>query len=301
MLLTLKSMPHRQLALLAMLLLMSPWFFIGGPDYYAAPLYRSLWNAGHLLFFSVLGVWVAPLCKQHTRRWWLMSLAVLTVSLCIETLQGFVGRDFSWQDVYHNLVGFALGALWAQAASHRIRALQLCALLLTTPLLWTLVQDARLHWRATTQFPIIADFESEVERQRVQGTTYLQRDHRSHGQSALAIQLSTERYSGISIARLLGDWRNFTLLKMDIYNPASAEQTITLRIADQHHNQQYHDRFNQRLNLQPGWNAIALPIEQIRHAPRDRQMDLQHIADITLFSASNPSPRLIMLDYVRLE
>lgn len=297
----LNKLSRHQYALLAIVALTAPLFFIGGPDYYAAPLYRSLWDAGHLAFFALSGWLAAAAFALNRTGWFIASVSIIALSFTIEFMQQFVGRNFSWLDIYHNLVGFWLGALLPQAASLRIWLLRFLALALTAPLLWQVSLDARLHWLAHSQFPVIADFEEAPELRRIAGPASVQRDLHSHGQAALAIHFTSELYSGISINRLLGNWQGYNTLAMDIYNPAPAAIQLTLRIADRQHNQQYHDRFNQPLNLQPGWNAIALPIEKIRTAPKDRLMDLQTISEITLFNAAKTVPQDVVLDYLRLE
>lgn len=289
----------------AVLLAISPWFFVGGPEYSAAPLYRSLWDGGHILFFAALGFGLARSRRCRTARHWLIAgLLATLLGAGIEAVQLMIGRAFSWLDLQHDLAGFGLGALALAPANGRTWLLRGCAVLLTLPLLWKIVQGAQLQWRVYAQFPTIADFESGAETLRLSGQVRLQAQRVSHGQRALAIDLSTERYSGASIDRLLGDWRGYRFLAMEFHNPDPTDIPLTLRIADREHSRRgnhYHDRFNRRLIIPPGWSTVRLALADIEQAPRDRLLNLAEVTDITLFSSHTPSPRTLIWDYVRLE
>lgn len=294
------------LALLLMaLLLIAPWFFVGGPVYTDAPLYHKLWDAGHILFFALAGLALALSLQRPTAGQWLaVNLAALAVAIAIEVIQRSVGRDFYWADLLHDMAGFWLGALWRQPPARHIWLMRSAALLLTLPLLWSIVQSARLQWWVYHQFPVIADFESGIELLRTSGDIARQTHTVRHGRQALAIRLHRTRYSGASIERLLGDWRGYHALAMDIFNPDPTPLILTLRVADRDHtlgSNDYHDRFNRQLTINPGWNAIALPLTEIANAPRDRQLNLQQITDLTLFSVDTPAPRTIIWDHIRLE
>ena len=296
-----------QLLLIALVLLASPLLFIGGPHYTTAPLYRSLWDAGHIVFFGLLGLLAAHrLSLNSPPQAILASLLAATLGLGIEALQLLTGREFQWQDLVHDLAGFWLGLLAAQTATIRIWCLRAAAFVLAAPLLWTITQNARVHWSATQQFPLINDFETPLDLHRVSGqaladSVRLQTDIVHHGRSALAITLTRTRYSGASLDTLLGDWRGYRHLVMTLYNPGDSMLAMKLRIADRAHNNAYDDRFNQSLSLTPGWNHIALPLATIADAPRDRRMDLSQITDVTLFSVDTTEPQTIIWDHVRLE
>jgi hypothetical protein len=60
---------------------------------------------------------------------------------------------------------------------------------------------------------------------------------------------------------------------------------LHLRINDQGHNNQYRDRYNRRLTLQPGYNYFSLPMSDIAGAPKGRTMDLSEISDVVIYAS----------------
>jgi len=74
---------------------------------------------------------------------------------------------------------------------------------------------------------------------------------------------------------------------------------MTCRIHDRRHVQglkRYQDRFNRRYTIQPGWNCINIPLQDVQAAPEGRSMDLKAMmAAIRL-----GHPRVVFLDHIWL-
>ena len=114
-----------------------PFFFIGGPSAVSPLFFNHLWNLGHIIFFSGATLLVLQFFPLASWRAWLwLSIGVFCVGVCIEFLQYFVGRDSSWDDIFHNLCGGWFALFWGQKLDAK-RSVVLClrafSLLLVIP------------------------------------------------------------------------------------------------------------------------------------------------------------------------
>ncbi len=301
----LSALSWRNRVLLVMVLAALPLFFVGGPPWHAPPLYRALWDLGHILFFAVLLFWfqgVRPLT-----RWpqWLLALTlVFLAGGAIELLQARFGRDASWDDVFNNLLGAALGLFWGipQRLSVSVARL-LVALLLLIPVSG-IFRLAWVQWQSAQAFPLLASFETSHDMLRWEGDIVRVREHARHGDYALRVTLGTEENARVSYDWYASDWRGYHWLKVDIYNPDDEHLPLMLRLHDLAHDQgdmEHDDRYNQALVIEPGWNHLAIPLDAVRQGPRGREMNMHQVRALVLFSISLPREREFYLDHLRLE
>lgn len=291
--------------LLLMLVLVSPLFFIGGPDWVAAPWVRALWDLGHIGFFSLL-LFVAQFFINLRRptAWLLVTVGVFVAGIGIEWLQGFLGRDSSWHDVWRNLVGVWIGLFWGQKATVAVCWLRLVSVLLVAPNLWVMGEVLWLQAYTTQQFPLLSSFENRWDVKRAHGQVFLSEEQHAHGTTALKVVLNEKAYSGTGIHNLLGDWRGYEYLAMEFFNPDSLPLNMVIRITDKQHDRgehNYDDRFNLPVMLHSGWNSIRIPIADIEQAPRARLLDLGAINRVDVFASGFAPGRIFYWDYLRLE
>lgn len=291
------------------LLVMAPFFFIGGLDWTASPFERALWNSGHGFFFFCFALTVLLTDRWQGRQAWLMiSLMVAVVGLGIEVVQSRVGRIFDWHDVLLNLIGAWLALVFWPSARWRPAPLWGVMVILVA----LLAGREALHlsrlgveeWRLQTQQPLVFD-QSRPENLRYwQGNIGWTDEQEGHYAQPLRLDLTHRRlYSGVSISRLPRDWRDYEQLQFRLYNPHPDDWPMTLRINDRAHDrgqQRFNDRYNVRLPLAPGWNEFTLALEEVKQAPANREMDLGHIQRLGLFATGLESPRYVLLDDLRL-
>ncbi|MCL2459448.1 MAG: hypothetical protein FWF31_11555, partial [Desulfobulbus sp.] len=159
---------------------------------------------------------------------------------------------------------------------------------------------------ARFQFPVLADFETPFECDRWNNVSQLRlaREYVRHGSHAARLQLSTAEYSGIALVHFPRDWRDYHSLHFSVYNPDSAPLQLNSRIHDMHHKEhgmEFQDRFNQAFALAPGWNDLAIALDQVKAAPQGRAMDMEHIEGFGLFVVRQPRPQVIYLDHIYLD
>lgn len=309
---------YAQACYIVLLLIGTPFFFIGGPGYHSSRSFQAAWNLGHVLFFLILSLLLHGHLKGRNPSWPLprtflsVFVVVFLVGLLVELLQLYVtGRSPDPFDLMRNQLGCLLvfafcirqplfNRRWRQ---HLFRGL---VLVLLTQALWPLskaVFDERL---AVVQFPVLSDFETPFERSRWMDPRQLRVETEivRHGNRSVRVQLSTAKYSGVSLFHFPGDWRGYRTLHVSVYNPSQQDLELHSRVHDTFHRVSgagFHDRFNQQYTLSPGWHDLVIPLEAVEKAPRERSMDMSRIEGFSLFVVQQPSPLSLYLDHVYLD
>jgi hypothetical protein len=107
---------------------------------------------------------------------------------------------------------------------------------------------------------------------------------------------------GIGFYEPVRDWQSHRWLVLDVENPADQPLNLGVRVHDEHHNRQFHDRFNRRFPLGAGERkTLRVSLDDVRHAPRNRLMDMAQISNITLFRGSATGSRRLRVHSMRLE
>lgn len=258
-----------------------------------------------MIFFALLLVWLGywmPMGKP--RHWLLVSATVFALSIVIETIQSQVGREASWQDVLRNLLGAWLGLFWGLHGDWRVWIGRLFATTLLGWQMFGLMQTGLDHLHRQHQFPVLSDFESVRDLSSWSGSVERVTGIAAQGRYSLAIHLRRGRFSGVNLEHLHSDWQDYEFLYFSVRNPDVDELPLTLRINDlQHdlHGSRVGDRFNQRLQVQPGWNHYRVALRKVREAPQNRNMDLGQIQQLGIFATDLSVERMIFLDDMRLE
>ncbi|MGP4843941.1 succinyl-CoA synthetase subunit beta [Marinobacter sp. 1Y8] len=304
----------QRLALCAAAVLL-PFFFVGGPDWASDPLYKSAWNLGHILFFGTLTLAIRPQQWLDGWRLWLASSAVVLVAGCIiELLQGDLGRQSDIQDVFRNLVGMWLVMSWVSPLSFgNFPAALNCALkwllragaiVLLVFQLQAVFDVARQQYRVAHQLPLVYDFNTTGAWRYWNGDVWLAEQHTENARYSLRLKLSTDHYSGTTLHNLPANWTGYDRLYISMYNPASSPITLNLRINDVAHDRgdnAFDDRYNTKLTLKPGTNRFHLSLDDVRTAPATREMDMDDIRRLMIFTAQLDKPRTVFVTGLRLE
>jgi len=233
------------------------------------------------------------------------------IGFAIELVQlGPDNRTPDLADIIRNFVGclFAFAFLAPSRSTlpkRNLRLLQgitiLALLIEFFPLTKALIDEEI----AREQFPVLADFETPFESDRWTGGAKISIDHETarHGKSSLLIRLTTAQYSGVALKYFPGDWRGYSLLQFSVFNPSSAPLSVVCRAHDSLHFKnggEYNDRFNKSFVIDPGWNDIEIPLENIANAPKNRQIEMSEIQGLGIFTVRLPKPKTIKIDYLRL-
>lgn len=235
--------------------------------------------------------------------------AATLIGAAVEGAQALLGRDAEIMDIVHDLAGACLGVGLVRLLELRNRrgrlilaALCVGVLMATGFPLGNALVDER---RARRQFPVLASFESSVERDRFigwQSRLAISKEHAADGAHCLRAALlpGPTPYSRICLQYFPRDWRGYRALAFTIWNPGPRPVMLEIRINDVHHDETYADRFNARLALRPGRNDLEIPLARVRAAPRSREMDLSAVRTMTIFASALSKPVVFYLDAIRL-
>lgn len=286
--------------LVTLIVCAAPFFFIGGPSEYSLEIYRRIWDLGHPVFFACVSLLAIGFGLIKSARHYLIGLLIVFVaSLTIETLQTFVGREASWLDISFNLSGFLLGGLFVftrVAQKLLVVALMFAGLL---PGLIKLGKSVMMLWVLWNGFPVLLSGQHYWEQLAWGNEVKLQ-----PMDSAYRLDFSGKIYESADMMGFMQSWKPYKFLVLEMANPESEAFELTLRISDKQHemsSQEFVDRFNYRLRLEPGEQQIKIPLAQIESAPANRKMDLDEIYLLKLFLPEDDKPRTLYLSKIYLQ
>ncbi|MEA2100964.1 MAG: VanZ family protein [Thermodesulfobacteriota bacterium] len=272
----------------------------------------SIFEFGHFPLFGVIsvallfifnhGTWPAKKIRPYV---YALGCTIL-IGLATEIIQIFLPeRFFELHDLFNDTLGAVVflgfvSHLPSRAGTWMKRCCIVVICVSMTPI-YISVADAVLIKRA---FPGICSFETLTETSRWQGNHAAisrSREHATQGEHSMKVCLFNEgMYPGVSLKYLFHDWSGFTRLSMAIYLDEDTPLYITIRIHDLDHNNEYNDRFNRSFTLEPGINHLIIPLEEIRHAPHGRAMDMHRIENICIFSYGLEKNKDLFIDNLRL-
>lgn len=274
----------------------------------------ALLNATHFpIFLSVTwALWwgVAPRRLGAARSIGFAVLAAALMAATLEAIQPLVHRTASLGDLIIGMLGIAVASIgiswWPRGRRWRAALASVCLLTLVVVLLPAGLEWQAIVWR-TAQFPSLGDFEQRIELRlwdALGGTpsapTVVSRSDAiaSSGRYSLHIRPGGGSWPGVAYRAGPDDWRPYSVLAVDIHNPGPPFG-LWLRVDDRG-SVDYATRFNMKHTIEPGWNAIRLPLELIADAPTAGRLDLSHVRAFVLFAEAKAAPDEFSLDGVRL-
>ncbi len=274
-------------------------------------LLREFSNLGHLLCFATLTYLLLGLqqLKQYPvrRRILIVLLSALVLGTGIELAQGLTLREPSLMDVIRDLAGALLINFLVKPEREQFDVwLRRCGLglILMLFLYDSFFPALRLYDRqlATQQFPILSNLEQPTEALRWSRGERVTTPVRE-GHYALQVDFASEQYSTLSMNYLIRDWRGFSALKFSVFNPESRILNLYIKIHDREHrrtDQEYSDRYNQRVSIRPGWNEFSIRLSDIQSAPKTRLMDMDQIAMLQFFTHNLSQSQKLYFDAIQL-
>jgi len=307
-------MPRRLFYLLLLLILAGGLLFMRLP---VPPTYagRTIENAGHTPLFFLITLGLMYAVRDHrgftegrlaaARLYAFGFLGGVGAGFLSEVIQRPLHRDASWEDVFADAIG-AVSALGVYALFDRrfpVKAWQrLLAVLVVVAsfaiYVAPIVTMTRAYLHRHGEFPVLADFDSPIELTWTIGFGA----RREIIDDALSVEFVAEDFPGVALYEPVPDWTGFKTLVIDVQNPAAELLKLSVRVHDLSHKFQYNDRYNGHFDLAAGERrTLRISLEDIRHAPRTRLMDMRRISDITLFRGAPIGSRQLRVFKVSLE
>jgi len=255
---------------------------------------RPLMDLSHVPIFALatglMVRWVGPLARLSIRAQLLAMVGlVLLVGGAIEFMQPFFGRNRDMGDAVNNLTGAAAGVLFCSRRRREFtwrwrRGLQFVIFAVVL-----LAGHRALGWYLATsdaiaRFPVIADLEAPYAERlwsRGERTDAIARN----GLHSLHVALDAKGWAAVKHEPPVSDWSRYTTLSLEVFNPAGSGQALSVMVADRSvpdHMGNQRRWFRHRVELEPGWNAIAVPIEAIAAGGDRGPVDVSDVGFLTL-------------------
>jgi VanZ family protein len=297
--------------LFAVICILSILFFVGGPDYYSPRSLKEIWNLGHIVYFALLPLLLAPFpfFQKLRPQIQIASLLIMTILLgtLVEILQYGSARHPDISDIYRDLLGFLVALVFFKPLQTMIQGapLNLMRTLVTVLVALQCVPAAKAlvdESAARAAFPVLSDFQSGFQLDRWSGgaARSLVELPGTERNRAMLVVFSTRKYSGVNLTYFPREWRGYGYLQFRLFNPGPELLNITCRMHDRDHNQEFTDRFNMSFDMRPGWNVVKIELDKVRQAPAGREMHLDRVQGIGIFTTRLREAREAIIDDVKL-
>lgn len=301
-------------ALGSLLLLLMPFDIVSENEFW-----KRLADVFHVPLFAVIAAVLHMLtvrAKGFERALILSHLSAAAFALAVEIIQPYTGRSGSVIDLLNGISGVALSAAVLCALHERSLHLVgrgiwgIVALAVVTDLLVGSAPAYRAYLLLSARermLPLVAGFDQRFEQQLWSPTeksknTRLALGESPFEQSGLALRVETipEKFSGAAYDAQSLDISGYSSLSFSLYLEGTEPVSINVRVDDDADCTEFDSRFNRQLSLAPGRNELSIPIDEIKHGPKYRELDLRAISRIIFFVSPLPKPVHFMLDNVRL-
>jgi len=279
--------------------------------------HRALLDSAHAPIFAAVAVLLllmrAPEARTRRSAYVIAFVAALVLGILIEVAQSLGGRPGSAFDVMTDAAGAAAGlALWSlfkrQPGNHPWPAIAI-ALAGITFVAWPPLQAAHAYAHRAVVFPTIVDFRGP------EGLRFVTTEGspawiaalpapwaQAVDERALRIRYDERHVAAMRIVEPQADWRGYSIVAVDVTNPAARELQLTFRVFDSAHNGNHSDRLNLPLVIPPQTRTtIRVALAAVESAPQGRSMDLARIADVMLFGRDGQPPAELYLSRIWLE
>lgn len=151
---------------------------------------------------------------------------------------------------------------------------------------------------------VLFDFESDAELDRFHWKCHtlfsLSRDHITHGEKSLKLELYPSDYPGLTPMIEKTNWSRFQALCFDIYNHQNEAVNLTVRIDDREDYPDHGDRYNKSFIMRPGMNRVNIPFDTLVTSGKGRKLNLRKIHRLFVFMARPERKVVLYVDYIRL-
>lgn len=295
--------------------------------------HEVLLNAVHGPIFAVVAVLllmiVGPRFAAGAKASVVAFLLAVSLGILVEVLQSLAKRPGSVFDVLTDAAGAAVGlALWRLFTNRRREAIQLdggatfprkrtptewlsiaIALAGITFVAWAPLQAARAYAHRAAVFPSIAEFRGTQDLVFVStggSQVAIEPLPEPWGQGSddrgLRIAFDAQHPPAVQVLEPVRDWRGYSVVAVDITNPAVTELGLTFRIFDASHDWSHGDRLNLPLEIPPGTRTtVRVALSAVEGAPAGRRMDLSRIANVMLFGRASAQSAEFYVSRIWLE
>jgi len=228
----------------------------------------------------------------------------------IELIQGQVGRNVDWLDLYRDLLGALLAiAIWLyrkHSKSLIYSSLLAGACLLIAFDQIKLFAAIKLELSAYYNMPILAEFKNKDELMLWTGDNLsLNADYANSAQYSLKVTLAKGgKYSAFTYKHFNNDWAGYQTLVIHLYNANKSPIELCLKVTDYIHDigrQNYFNRFNRCTEVAQGMQEIEILLEDIIQAPKGRKLEINDISQIGFFMSDLSEDKVLYVHRIFLK
>jgi hypothetical protein len=292
-------------------------------------LWQELKNFGHAPLFGAIALLIFGMLinvpgirtRKRTTIYLLTFAMVLLLGAGSELMQLYGPRDADIWDFAKDAAG-ALSALallasidgrllerkpWRRKRFRRYMRILATALVLAAFTPAALLLEA--YNRQAAQIPTLMSFDSSWQLKLVENNgaflrlveppeNWVEIDQERVGEVTFT---TSRKWPGLIWREPYPDWTGYTYFSMELFSELDHPVDVNLRIDDAGAGNWAGDRFNLRWKVPPGASRVRIPLEDVRTAPEDREMNLDDISMMVLFAVHPEEPSTIYLADMKLE
>jgi len=273
----------------------------------------------HAPGFGIVAVGAMLLFRRavsHGTAFLIAGVYSLALALASEAAQYFSSRDADIIDFGWDLLG--IGGFLALAACANLSSIRragkvrhatllIIGLLATSSALAPVGHSSWILAARALALPVVAEFDHSWEANiyRPLNTTRISTikpppNWPVQNGRVLAIDFAPIRYSGVVIDPY-PDWTEFESISFLAASADGKEHELNIRIHDISHNQQWDDRYNDKMTIGPDVVRYEISLEDIRNSIAHRPFDMSRIMGIVLFKVDATNGERLLIDDFRLE
>lgn len=286
----------------------------------------ELFRLRHVLFYGIGGLIVLELTALVGRRWirkrslyyLVAALSVASMSLGLELLYPLPG-GFSEPRILRNVVGGIAFLTLSGALDHPLRrehdwlrgrprrVIGWTSVLVLLVVMQSLIPIAVSYAGRTGAYPRVVDLTEGWQQRFVEprdallfvGMPPAGWDSRNERITAMILFEPTAE-AGVMVHEPYTDWRGYNTLQIQVYSLLDDPRQLMLRVEDKRIEKPRGDRTDLPLDVKPGYNLYEIPMERLISGPRDRNLRLNKIRRVGVFSTGSDEPFMLFFSDFRL-
>ncbi len=255
------------------------------------------------ILLTLLIFFIFPSSRSIAFRITISSSIAIGLAIGTESIQSITpGRTASTHDLFANLLGIASAVsglfIWKNtpALSFNWKKWLHAALTLAIAiaLTWPYLQHLNARLSCQKEFPVLSDFHNPQ-------FSWLWKSQNGEKAGLIIPSDQTTPYleitlpgikdfEGINYLSGSQDWKQYTTLNITLRNPGPPF-LLGIRIDDDGDCSHHNSRFNGQRLLRTGENHLTFSLEKIQQSPENRELNLESIRRIALFTLRSDSPR----------
>ena len=273
--------------------------------------FPQLINSGHAFVFFCANLFLLRLLLGSVgsfKQISFISILSITIGLVIELVQPYFGRDKSVLDFSYDVLGVTFSALFF--AQKRASAIKIKVLLLSMFVgISSFIPLYKMElWWKVNQSTVLLNFErpwedqiysldKDVSLQKIKASKLFNVD----GHAGKLIINSIDMYAGLNLNHAKSNWSEHSKLSWEMVSLYDHPISMTLRVHDSVHNQEFNDRYNETFTIDPGFNSFEVDLNKIKAAPASRDMKMAHISNIKFFLIQPEMKTILYIDNIQLQ